>query len=378
MKTNHIVLFLALSLSSAIANATCDTTPMYPIPGGDHARQIENVLRAGCNAVLAQGTVWDLTTLSSTGFAAIDFNGAANVSIYTAGLPHWSYQKALLRLINSQTACAVKANQGEDNAQLRNIRIDGGGTNCGMACHTQALVWFGGAGATGQIVDSVELFNARAWTHIVFEGSCDWGQITNSVIGPSDPLYTNAVTDGISLQCRHTEVWQNLITDVTDGGIVVFASAYSHIRDNEIRNDTRSAIAGIAMVDYYPDGNFEGVVVSGNRIYANQFVKFGIAMGRRIHDSCPNEDLIGTASVTDNTLFGTQLGYGYVIDGVNNWEVKRNTIDPSARHVGYGISACVTPPPPGSFLIHRAHAPGANYQTEFRDRGPLDGAHAEY
>ena len=51
--------------------------------------------------------------------------------------------------------------------------------------------------------------------------------------------------DGISLSCQSSLVQNNIITDATDGGIVIFGAPFSTIRNNTISVETRTTLGGI-------------------------------------------------------------------------------------------------------------------------------------
>lgn len=64
---------------------------------------------------------------------------------------------------------------------------------------------------------------------------CTNATITNNDIGPCghDAPY-GAWADGISISCKNSLVENNDIIDPTDGGIVVFGSPGSRVRNNRI------------------------------------------------------------------------------------------------------------------------------------------------
>jgi hypothetical protein len=379
--TSAISLLLAVSPLSAQCIGSVGIT--------NDASLIQAKLDSGQTAVLCPSTVW---AVNQTITFPIQYD---DIYVYTLGNPR-DDTRALLYVNNSSIAAAFAANGWDvqngtviapDNVQLRNLRIDGGidrlGSCSGQPCYNQALIYFGGP-TSGQIVDSVKAWGARGWSTLVFErgasayhNGCNAGQITNNDLGPSGRFATGQYADGISLQCSNSDVLYNLIQDVTDGGIVIFGAPGSTIRYNDIRANTQSAISGIAMVDQWGtnDGNFSGTQVFGNTITANAFMKFGIAMGRKLFCE-PNVDLYNWGgSVTGNILAGSQMGYGYVADGVTNWTVTGN-VDHSL-HVGTPVSQCdcTLPSPQSGFIRHMgAHTDSSTlFQAEFTN-GCLHGA----
>jgi hypothetical protein len=186
---------------------------------------------------------------------------------------------------------------------------------------------------------------------------CQGGQILNNQIGPAGTATPDAAgvwADGISLACGGSLVQGNTITDATDGAIVVFGAPGSTVQNNTIIAKNQLLLGGINMVDYAPmNGNYTGTVVTHNTINAlSAFIKMGIAQGQQAWNC-----LTGTnygATVTDNTLEGQYMGYGFAVDGVSNWTVTGN-VD-NSRHVGTQTAG-------GCFGSPRASQP-AGYQVE--------------
>jgi hypothetical protein len=154
----------------------------------------------------------------------------------------------------------------------------------------------------------------------------------------------------------------NVITDATDGAIVVFGAPGSLITNNVIIASTQTLLGGINMVDYSPvHGNYVGTLVTNNVIDANgAFIKVGIAMGPDVW-SCPHTVNHG-GTVTDNLIQGAHFGYGYAVNGVSDWTVLRN-ID-SSTHVGVVRGGCGgTPDPPDGFQYQSVTS--SDLQPEF-------------
>jgi parallel beta-helix repeat protein len=146
----------------------------------------------------------------------------------------------------------------------------------------------------------------------------------------------------------------NTIQDATDGGIVVFGAPGSTIQNNTITAKSQLLFGGINLVDYAPmNGNYTGTLVTHNTIdAAGAFIKIGIAMGQQVWNCTTGTNYGGT--VTDNTLEGPYMGYGYAVNGVSNWTVTGN-VD-NATHVGTQTAG-------GCFGSPRASQP-AGFQVE--------------
>lgn len=95
--------------------------------------------------------------------------------------------------------------------------------------------------------------------------------------------------DGISLACANSIVTNNVITDATDGGIVIFAAQGSQITNNKIIARNSNLLGGINMVDMGPwKGDYKDVLVSGNQLITDgAMIKVGIAMGTMVWSELP-------------------------------------------------------------------------------------------
>jgi hypothetical protein len=305
---------------------------------------------------------------------------APNQQLYTQGLPTGS-TRATLRITSASLSNAIDGN-GQSGAIVKNIQVDGNRPNLGYdSAHPDALVEMGGA-ALNQKVMNIVAKNTRGWSTIhFFEGTvtndipqCQNATITNNTIGPAgEPDGTWA--DGISLACGHSLVQGNTITDATDGAIVIFGAPGSIIKQNTIVASTKQLLGGINMVDYGPanginswHGNYTGTQVTGNLIDGRgAFIKVGVAIGSSIW-FCPEDPQNGTnrgGSVTNNTLQGQNIGYGYAVNGVSGFTVTGNT--DTSRHVGVPAQECASggmPAQPASYQYQTVTS--TTLQPEFR------------
>jgi hypothetical protein len=393
-----VVSIVLIAAHGADVRAACNVT-------GTTQDDIQNVLNTGQNAILCRNTTYILSkpqrhrTGSQWDFAALHFKTPWQ-QIKTDGEP---FDNTMARLVIQPTnewkdvLVTAIAGGGIPGVQVRAVRINGGMDPMdGFAGYGQApqpafgwgLIEMGGTGTVDHIVNGCELKNTRGWTHVVFSkgdhnNPCRNGQITNNHIGPGGGLIgTNNVADGISLQCRDTVVFYNLIRDVTDGGIVLFGAPGSDVWGNDIEALNRPMIAGIMMVDAWlwdstgatEVHDFTNTKVHGNRILATgRFIKIGLPMGRKIYSMCPVPTYNSNgAYVYDNQLEGGYMGYGYPVDGVTNWTVG---YDPAGNyrpnrdlstHVGSRPVDCnnVQLWWPDSFQIHWDHATG-RFQPDY-------------
>ena len=174
---------------------------------------------------------------------------------------------------------------------------------------------------------------------------CSGAVVQNSQFGPAGQEGSDdSIADGISLACTNSTVQNNTVTDVTDGGIVVFGAPGSTIKGNTICAKTRSLLGGINMVDFAPyDGDYTNTHVHQNKIHAEgATIRVGLGMGQPIwlclDDSQVDLPRLFGARVTENTLYGNYMQHGFAIDGVRDWNVRGN-VD-MAKHRGRPSVAC--------------------------------------
>lgn len=150
-----------------------------------------------------------------------------------------------------------------------------------------------GGSNSNQVIEFVHSFDTRGWSCLhIAEGalSCSGALVQNNDIGPcgSDAFFQWA--DGISVSCRSAIIRNNVVTDPTDGGIVLFGSPDTLVENNIIQvikvsftvtftllcrflrdlplaPGQSTALGGINMVDVVPwGGNYAGVTVQSNTI----------------------------------------------------------------------------------------------------------------
>jgi len=112
-----------------------------------------------------------------------------------------------------------------------------GGSNSGqLVSHLRETAIHGIEGDSRQI-EYVRSFDPRSWSCLhIAEGAftCSGVVIQNNDIGPCGSDTFQEWADGISLSCANSFVRNNVISDPTDGGIVVFGSPGSLIQNNTI------------------------------------------------------------------------------------------------------------------------------------------------
>jgi hypothetical protein len=310
-------------------------------------------------AVLCRGAVFDL-------HAPVVFTRDGQ-QLYTEGFPIDS-TRATLRVDAPLLATALVF-AGHSGVRVSHVIVDGNRPALGRIAGGDGLIEAGGD-AFGQSIEYVRAFEPRGWTCLhVAEGpgrTCAGAMIQHNDVGPSGQS-DGAWADGISLACRASVVFDNTVTDATDGGIVVFGAPGSIVAGNTVRALTRPLLGGITMVDYGPfGGDYNGTRVESNVIDgAGPEIRIGLPMGTPTWTCLPNAPRLSGALVSKNLLEG-EMGYGYAVDGVANWTVTGNVS--TARHTGTPVLACAgrLPSAPGPFQVARDHSSGT-LQDEFTD-----------
>ncbi|WP_168433006.1 right-handed parallel beta-helix repeat-containing protein [Pontiella sulfatireligans] len=251
----------------------------------------------------------------------------------------------------------------------------------------EPMLSFGGEGAVGQ-----EIRNC-----IVIDGRCagGWGAIHVQEGGAAIVIRDNVVFsagadirgngrspyekpfgwgDGISSASRDTKILNNLIIDATDDGIMLQGAPGSLVKDNVIVALSREMLGGIVLIDpfgYYEldaekrTYDYRGIVVEDNLI---------VAAGGRIHAGFPmggspwNAGFDGTtllgARVLNNHISGGAAGYGYVVRGVDNFEIKGNTSDATYSGLGDGLPG-KPPDAPMAFMYDPQNIGNSELQSDF-------------
>jgi hypothetical protein len=369
-------LIAACSLTSGTAPGG-QTTPRAPTPisptdtpqpclgSGDQNTINARLNGTGAVANLCPGALFELT-----GPVVIS---ADMQEIYTQGLPG-DETRATLRIVSPGITSAVIM-RDYDAAVLSNVIVDGNRTDLGPGSG-EALIYAGGA-SKGQIIRGNRIMDPRSWSALqLIQGHsesqpCENALVENNQIGPAGTSDDLQWADGISLTCKNSIVTGNVITDATDGGIVIFGAPGSVIEGNVIRAETRTLLGGINMVDYDPyDGNYTATVVRDNIIDASgAVIRIGLGMGQRVWGCLPpdsTEFTLTGGTVTGNVLRGEHMQYGFAVDGVRDWTATGNVDE--AAHTGSPGVDCggLYASAPAGFQYNPARAEGS-FQPEFTE-----------
>lgn len=365
-----IGLFLGCDQSgTGDADQSPDETPCISSGTGE---SIQSVLDDGRDAVLCKSTEFSIRQ-------QLDYQEDGQ-RIYTEDRPSGE-ERAVLTIDTSTVATVIRETDQRD-VTLESVIVNGNRPQYGYTDedeHSGALLIFG-RNVQGALIRNVDAKNTRTWStlHLAkWGGTCRDITVERSTFGPAGTA-DGRWADGISLGCDSTEVIGNRIVDATDGGIVIFGASGSTVTNNTIIAKNRTLLGGINMVDYGDNGvhsDYSKTTVEGNTITADgALIKIALAMGPAVWNWCHHsEDRNRGGTVKDNVLEGSHMGYGFVVDGVENWTVTGNADHSS--HTGVPGSGCAghSMPAPEGFLINRERSEGT-FQDSFRDPGvPLYG-----
>lgn len=254
----------------------------------------------------------------------------------------------------------------------------------------EPMLSFGGEAAIGQEIRNCIVIGGRCaggWGAIhMHEGGKDIAIRDNVVFSAGADIRGNGRSpyekpfgwgDGISTASRDTIIVNNLIYDATDDGIMVQGAPGTLVKSNVVVALSREMLGGIVLIDpfsYYEldaekrTFDYRGVVVEDNLI---------LARGGRIHAAFPmggapwNFRFEGTtllgARVLNNHIGGGAVGYGYVVNGVDGFEIKGNTSDATCSGLGDGVPG-KPPDAPTAFMYDPDQIGNSNLQQEFVPR----------
>ncbi|CAF1401182.1 unnamed protein product [Adineta ricciae] len=341
MSCHSILHLLFLQLLSSVPSiyATC-------ISGGDETIINKLLINGGPNTIvsLCANTVFKLKN-------PVIFT-AYNQELSTDGYPRDATRATLIVTGANQTAAIIGNCNQCSGLKLRNIQVNGNRPVLGLL-KGSGNIEIGGA-TNNQLVEYVHSYEPRGWSclHITESGlnRCQNATIINNDIGPAGHP-NGEYADGISMACTRSLVADNVITDVTDGAIVVFGAPFTTVINNTIIAKTRTLLGAINMVDYGPyEGDYTGVIVMQNTIRAQSaFIKTAIAIGPAVWGA----DAVKynrNGVVHSNTIEGEHMGYGIIVSGALNFTVLDN--NSTAQYSGAFTSSCYTPnnAPPMAFL----------------------------
>lgn len=334
----------------------------------------------GTKVLLCPGKVYRLS-------GAIIFT-AADQELATAGYPTDSTRAVLRVQGHAKTAIQGDCRRCK-GVQVRSIVVDGNRKKLGRAKPDEdgpGLVVLGGN--EGQVVRDCLLKDPRGFTALhIREGDklqCKGATVINNYIGPVGDEYDPAkdgedpetsplgrpLADGVTVACRDSIVRDNTFVDNTDAAIVLYCAPGTIVENNRISTSTKSAIAGVLLVDATPfDGDYTGVQVRQNTIHAESApIRIGIGMGAAVL-SDDTDTVIRGAIVRGNTIKGDYLSYGITAAGLEDWTIDGNVFN--GVFSGAPSDRCfseVPMPAPAKMVVHRDTVKG-NIQDGYVNEG---------
>ncbi|WP_169853246.1 right-handed parallel beta-helix repeat-containing protein [Anaerohalosphaera lusitana] len=371
-----LVLFLALCLNGGCQDGS---RVSHSVRSGDG---LQAVLDSGNDLVLEKNTVYEIdeTLVYKFDGQTIKTKDAESISDY-----------ATLRIKSPDLMLLLDGNH-KDNIVLENVSLDGNRYRLSTVAKENVtggggqppLVFFGGNGAEGQIVRNNVFMSTRTWSTLkVHEGAADILVEGNIFLGAGTGPRGNgrekrevpfAWGDAISCAAKNTIVRNNLIIDPTDVGIVFYGAPGSIAENNVIASVSRESLGAINLVDgfLYPldDPNhfsYRNTTVRNNYIDAfGSRIHIAIPMGAGVWVPHLKDRILVGASVHGNTVAGGAAGYGYVVNGVEDFKVYGNKSTASYSGLADGLNARKRPDEPGPFLFDPDRIENCQLQEEFQ------------
>jgi len=371
-----IIALLLLPTSVCLAQKTAQ-------PGDD----LQAVLDSGEDLRLRPGTIYEVnkTLIYRKAGQQILTPQAKSIKDY-----------ATLRIANADLLLLIDAG-GVEGAVLQHVILDGNRYAFSAPAKEEAteetadvgeppFLFFGGEETQDQIVRNNVIINARTWASLkIQEGATNTLVEGNIILGGGVDARGNgreasetdvSRSDGISCGARSTTIRNNLIIDQTSAGIVLYGAPGSVVEENVIVSASRESLGGIKLVDTIPHYaldeeettfDYGGVVVRHNLIDA---------FGARIHVAIPmggptwSPDTAGTtlkgARVYGNMIQGDAAAYGYVVNGVDDFEIYDNHSTATHSGIGEGFDAEQLPDAAAPFLYDADAVSNSTLQPEFK------------
>lgn len=342
---------------NSIGTTSQSVTPETCLAGGDEAAINSALKGPGSKAILCRRAIFRLKN---------EVTLSANAQeIFTAGNAEGD---ARATLIVSDESLSTAIFSRASDISIHHLIVQGNRAQLGRQVKGGALIEVGGN------VSDVQLFNIRAsdprgWSVVhVFEGdrACTGAKILHNEIGPAGQP-NGEWADGISFACRNGLIANNVVSDASDGGIVIFGAPGTLVTNNVIRTIHNTLLGGINLVDYKPfDGDYRGVIVRDNKIFSDGgFIKVGIAIGPSVWTDAL--DQINRGGVVEgNEIRGNNFGYGIAVQGVGDFTVINNKV--SGRFTGVRGERCHKETyPTGGALVRNSRMSSGSFDSNFRE-----------
>ena len=353
-------------------------TPAMPAPGSTGFSGTESALQAllngaarGSTVALAQRAV---ITLSTT------LDVPSGVRLATYGDPSPTSYAAMARLVRGATFDGPNV-MVESGAALTHVWIDGQRPVLGYhkvaggAGDNANLVTNGG---TGIAVIGNKLSDPQGGTNFFSVGApCADETVRHNLVTAYSAMHAiSGFSDGLTMACEGLDLEHNEIVDVTDVGIVLFATPgvtqHSRIAHNVIVSAGLSTNAAISADPSTgnPGGSsldYTGTVFQGNLFWTGPYTSFdfGIEAGGRPFFLGPKDNSDGTgAAYLNNTTGGlsARMRAGIVVAGMLNVNIANDSRHPlNFVPVDFAPGTPAATCPEGQVIVEAAtfHASGS-------------------
>lgn len=303
---------------------------------------------------------------------------------------------ATLKLVSTDSARILDMSK-IPQAEVRNVLFDGNKYLRHDGSKRESLVQAGSWGGDFQKIVNCAFINGRGWSLLhIFEpakgteiSGCFFFGSGSDCRGGGACLDDKPFPwgDAISLASADSKVFNNLIVDPTDVGIVIFCAPNSKVQKNVIAAISREALGAVNMVDaiaFYENPkesnrfDYSGVLVAEN---------LADAKGARIHIAYPvgkhiwgpgsnagrSGKIVYGAKILNNEISGNCMGYGIALHGAQDIEVKGNRSSAFYSRAGDGMHHVRTAYP-DAFIFDEKTVKDCDLQSEFK-AGKLNMVH---
>jgi len=178
-----------------------------------------------------------------------------------------------------------------------------------------------------------------------------------------------------------------MISNPTDGGIVLFGAPGTLVRNNTIWIEKQTLLGGINLVDFDPfNGSFAGVIVENNTVMGgfadgtpsgnetkgddefDAIVKMGIAIGPRTWFGNHYFNNVSSSAIVRNNQFTGAFGYGIAMSSARNFTVEGNILIGNTSFIGSRGPNCSSvdqTPNPAPFVMDQKTVSASTTQPDF-------------
>ena len=377
MTIRYYFFAVCVGLTQSLFAEDLSDTAITP-PGVD----LQAVLDAGQDLLLEPGAIYEIEQALVFKFEEQSISTHAPKSLA---------DYAILRITNRDLGQLINGNQ-VSGVRIENLLLDGNRyrlSDLSKAISTNALVFFGGAGAEGQVVRGCIFTGPRTWSTLkVHEGGSDILVENNIFFGAGTDVRGNGREgvenphldgrswgDGITCAAQRTTVRNNLIIDPTDVGMVFFGAPGSISDGNVIATVSRESLGGINLVDplkYWafaddPNSiNYRGVMIKNNWIDARGArIHMGIPVGATPWVPSNSGFTFVGGAVQDNLFTGGAAAYSIILSGVKDFTVTGNRTTAQYSGIAEGFGPKQPPNDPIAFVYDPSVVSETKMQPEF-------------